>query len=187
MRYLVIATLLLSGAVSAGQDDVEEDDRKRNDCIAVKTYSRMYYQAVTDHSMYVRSGNDHYLVSFRRRCANISDGYSIRFDTRSARVCSNSAPKVAYFYRNIEMPSCRVESIQQVASPQEAVGIASEEERVRRSAASKKREERRNKDREKRIAERKAKRKAEREKAEREKAEQEKNDEAGATATPKPT
>lgn len=166
MRYLILAALLLVGGTSASQDDLEEDDRKRNDCIAIKNYSRMYFQAITDYSMYVRSANDQYLVSFDGRCSNISDGYNISFDTRSMRVCSNSRPKVAYYYRNIDMPSCRVASIQQVMSPQEAMGIASEEDQVRRAAEAEKRKEKREKKRAKKKEKERKKKEKEKEKEE---------------------
>ena len=132
MRWILLFGLLVAGPVLADDADGEEDSRKANACIAVKNYNRMFYQAMTDYFMFVRSGADEYLVTFKRKCPNISDGYNIMFDTRSKRVCSNNRPKVAYLYRNLEMPSCRTESIQAVSGWPEAHALAMEKEQVRK-------------------------------------------------------
>ncbi len=139
MRWMIFFGLFTVGAASADDLDIAEDSRKANDCIPIKNYNRMYYQAMTDYFMFVRSGTDEYLVTFKRKCSNISDGYNIYFDTKSRRVCSNNRPKIAYFYRNIEMPSCRTESIQKVTGFPEAHAIAMEKEQARKKAEAEKR------------------------------------------------
>ncbi len=142
MRLMILLGLVAVASASADDLDIEEDSRKANDCIAIKNYNRMYYQAMTDYFMFVRSGTDEYLVTFKRKCSNISDGYNIYFDTKSRRVCSNNRPKIAYLYRNIEMPSCRTESIQQVTGFPEAHAIAMEKEQARKKAEAEKKKAR---------------------------------------------
>ncbi len=140
---IILLGLLAPDLVVADDQEGEEDSRKANECIAIKSYNRMFYQAMTDYFMFVRSGNDEYLLTFKRRCPNISDGYNIQFDTRSRRACSNNRPKIAYLYRNMEMPSCRTETIQKVMNFAEAHAIAMEKDRARRAAEAEKRKERR--------------------------------------------
>ncbi|MEM9688308.1 MAG: DUF6491 family protein [Pseudomonadota bacterium] len=155
-KLLPIFAVLLAPTGGVADEPATDDAERAYACITVRSYNQMFYQAITDYEMYVKSGNDHYLVEFRRRCASISDGYNIRFDTRSTRVCPSTRGGVDYYFQNIEMPTCPVDTIREVNGIQDAMAIVSEKDQVRKNASAKKREER--------LERRRAKREAKREK-----------------------
>lgn len=148
MNRLLVTTsvlLLAAGAEAQDLDEVMKQDeakaRKENACITMRSYSQMRLQAMGDNFMFVQSASDSYLLSFRRKCPGLSEGYNIRFEKEKRRICSNNRARVTFEAQGfITMPSCTVRMIEEVEDWQHAAAIVNERESKKRADKAEKRE-----------------------------------------------
>ena len=134
---ILFSLSLIPVAVSEAGDTAtdEASNKKKNVCISARAES--FFSPITDEYLIVENGRRKYLLEIRRGCAGLRQGYNIAFKGSNSRVFSNSRAEIEYTDRRISMPSCRIESIVQIESWNEASSIIAAREEAKRESKKK--------------------------------------------------
>lgn len=139
---LMLAFLLTaSGSVADEADDGAEQKKKRsNPCINVR--GRVNFSPMSDEHVFVESGLKNYLLVMKHRCHGLRQGYYFNFRGDKRRVCSSHRAQLEYTDREIRMPACQIQKIEEVENWNEAAGIVNQLEREKKEQEKRKEEER---------------------------------------------
>ena len=136
--FIPVLGIFISAGALADEtlEDAETEAKKKNVCINAR--SQPYFSPITDNYVFVENGKHKYLMTIRRGCKNLRQGYNIAFTGSSRRVCSNSRAKIEYMDRNIRMPACQIRQIDAVENWNEASALVNEYERAKKKAKEEK-------------------------------------------------
>jgi hypothetical protein len=124
------------GSVADDADKVEKEKKKKsNPCINARR--QVNFSPMTDEYVFVESGLNKYLLIMKHRCRGIRQGYYINFQGDSRRVCSNHRAQLEYTDREIRMPACRIQKIEEVDDWNEASSIVNQLEREKKEEEQK--------------------------------------------------
>ena len=123
--WQLLILVLTMGAINAFADDAdeeaaEEDVAKR---VCVNKRSINSFDAIDDEHVYIKaSSNKHFLFTMQRRCSGLRHANGIGIKDTMSQVCSKGFGEIVY--RDIgRMQSCRIDTIEPVASKDDARGL----------------------------------------------------------------
>lgn len=136
--FLIGLLLALVGQLAFAQDESKEAEETEKSeervCINIRTIRT--FDALTDEYVYVKEGSSkHFLLTMRGRCHNLRNAQGIAIKDATSRVCSDGFGEIVYRDRmgGRRLESCRIDTIQQVESKDDAKAIVE----ARRSAEDK--------------------------------------------------
>ena len=125
-------------------DDADATDKaknkKSNPCINLR--DRVNYIPMSDEFVFVESRAKNYLLAMKNRCPGLRRGYYMHFPGDARRVCSSHRAKLEYVDRQIQMPACQVQRIEEVEDWSEASAIVAEFRQEQQALEEKRRQER---------------------------------------------
>ena len=89
------------------------------------------FDAIDDEHVYIKAtGNNHYLFTMQRRCFGLRRAQGIGIKDTMSRVCSDGFGEIVY--RDMgRVQSCRIDTIESVASKEDAKGLVEDRKRAR--------------------------------------------------------
>jgi len=129
-RYCVAATLLLLAGACANQNATPSmADRT---CISVHSING--FSSLSDRELLVTASvKDHYLLTVDGHCPGLRDAQSVAVIDSVNRICNDGFGRVVFEDRSFGPQSCRVDSIEQVMSRDEAREIVTARRDARRN------------------------------------------------------
>ena len=122
---LLIPILALSttgGFADEAEDEAEEEEAVERICVNRRSINS--FDAIDDQHVYIKAtGNKHYLFTMQSRCFGLRDAYGIAVKDTMSRVCSKGFGEIVYRDRGQRLQSCRIDTIEAVASKDDARGL----------------------------------------------------------------
>ena len=122
--HLLILALAM-GATNAFADDADEEaaeeDVTERACVNKRSINS--FDAIDDEHVYIKaSSNKHFLFTTQRRCSGLRHANGIGIKDTMSQVCSKGFGEIVY--RDMgRMQSCRIDTIEPVASKEDAKGL----------------------------------------------------------------
>ena len=127
---ILILALSLTGAFAEeAEDEAEEEEAIERVCVNKRNINS--FDAIDDEHVYIKAtGNNHYLFTMQRRCFGLRSAQGIGIKDTMSRVCSDGFGEIVY--RDMgRVQSCRIDTIESVASKEDAKGLVEDRKRAR--------------------------------------------------------
>ena len=124
---LLILILAISATSAFAQEAAEEaEDEEAIERVCVNKRNINSFDAIDDQHVYIKAtGNNHYLFTMQRKCFGLRGAQGIGVKDTMSRVCSSGFGEIVY--RDMgRVQSCRIDTIESVASKDDAKGLASD-------------------------------------------------------------
>ncbi len=122
--HLLILALTM-GSTSAFADDADDEaaEEEAVERVCVNKRSINSFDVIDDEHVYIKaSSNKHFLFTMQRRCSGLRHANGIGIKDTMSQVCSNGFGEIVY--RDMgRMQSCRIDTIEPVASKDDAKGL----------------------------------------------------------------
>ncbi|MHC4532295.1 MAG: DUF6491 family protein [Planctomycetota bacterium] len=126
-RWQLLILILTLSATSAFADEAEDEAEEEEEAIervCVNKRSINSFDPIDDQHLYIKAtGNKHYLFTMQRRCFDLRGAYGIAVKDTMSRVCSDGFGEIVYRGRGQRLESCRIGTIEEVASKGDARGL----------------------------------------------------------------
>ncbi len=126
---LVLALSATGAFADAAEDEAEEEEAIERVCVNKRNINS--FDAIDDEHVYIKAtGNNHYLFTMQRRCFGLRSAQGIGIKDTMSRVCSDGFGEIVY--RDMgRVQSCRIDTIESVASKEDAKGLVEDRKRAR--------------------------------------------------------
>lgn len=132
---LLILALTLAGCASSSEQVADEpEDSTGRVCVSAQRISS--FDTIDDKHLYLKAaGNEHYLVTLWGGCTGLRSAHAIAIKDTFSRVCSDGFGEVVY--RDMgRRQSCRIETIEPVASKDDAKGLVKDRKEAKSEKTS---------------------------------------------------
>jgi hypothetical protein len=134
-RWQLIILILALSATGAfadeAEDEAEEEEAIERVCVNKRSINS--FDAIDDQHVYIKAtGNNHYLFTMQRRCFGLGGAYGIAVKDTMSRVCSDGFGEIVYRDRGQRLQSCRIGTIEEVASKEDARGLVEDRNEAKR-------------------------------------------------------
>ncbi len=121
LLILILAMSVGSAFAEETSDDADEEEAVQRVCVNKRTINS--FDAIDDEHVYIKaSSNKHFLFTMQRRCSGLRHANGIGIKDTMSQVCSKSFGEIVY--RDMgRMQSCRIDTIEPVASKDDAKGL----------------------------------------------------------------
>lgn len=110
---------------------VEEDESSERVCVNRRSISS--FDAIDDEHVYIKAtGNKHFLFTMQRRCFGLRSAQGIGIKDTMNSVCSRSFGEIVYRDMGRRLESCRINTIERVASKDDAKGLVEDRKQLER-------------------------------------------------------
>ncbi len=126
---LVLALSATGAFADEAEDEAEEEEVIERVCVNKRNINS--FDAIDDEHVYIKAtGNNHYLFTMQRRCFGLRSAQGIGIKDTMSRVCSDGFGEIVY--RDMgRVQSCRIDTIESVASKEDAKGLVEDRKRAR--------------------------------------------------------
>ncbi len=121
LLILILAMSVGSAFSEEADDDADEEEAVQKVCVNKRTINS--FAAIDDEHVYIKaSSNKHFLFTMQRRCSGLRHANGIGIKDTMSQVCSKGFGEIVY--RDMgRMQSCRIDTIESVASKDDAKGL----------------------------------------------------------------
>ena len=121
LLILVLAMSVGNAFAEEADDDADEEEAAQKVCVNKRTINS--FDAIDDEHVYIKaSSNKHFLFTMQRRCSGLRHANGIGIKDTMSQVCSKGFGEIVY--RDMgRMQSCRIDTIEPVASKDDAKGL----------------------------------------------------------------
>jgi hypothetical protein len=132
LQVLVLALALTACATPSEEAADEPMDASGNVCVSVRNINS--FDAIDDEHIYVKANGQpkHLLFTMQRRCTGLRGASGIAVKDATSRVCSNGFGEVIYRDMGRGLESCRIETVEVVASKDDARGLIEDRKDAKR-------------------------------------------------------
>ena len=134
-RWQLLILILALSATSSFADEAEDesDEEEIVERVCVNKRSINSFDPIDDQYVYIKAtGNNHYLFTMQRRCFGLGGAYGIAVKDTMSRVCSDGFGEIVYRDRGQRLQSCRIGTIEEVASKEDARGLVEDRNEAKR-------------------------------------------------------
>jgi hypothetical protein len=126
---LILAMSVGSAFAEEADDDADEEEAVQRVCVNKRTINS--FDAIDDEHVYIKaSSNKHFLFTMQRRCSGLRHANGIGIKDTMSQVCSKGFGEIVY--RDMgRMQSCRIDTIESVASKDDAKGLVKDRKEVK--------------------------------------------------------
>lgn len=137
-QYPLIVFLTLSMSTGLAEEaDTGADEGREADKVCVNKRNISSFDTIDDQYLYIRaSGNRHFLFTMWGRCYGLRDAHGIGITDTMSRVCSGGFGEVVYRDMSRRFQTCRIDTIETVASREDAKGLVEERKRAKEEKKS---------------------------------------------------
>ncbi len=132
-RWHLFVLILTIGVTNAFAKDTDEKaaEEEAVERVCVNKRSINSFDAIDDEHVYIKaSSNKHFLFTMQRRCSGLRHANGIGIKDTMSQVCSKSFGEIVY--RDMgRMQSCRIDTIEPVASKDDAKGLVKDRKEVK--------------------------------------------------------
>ena len=132
-RWHLLILVVTIGATNAFADDADEQaaEEEAVERVCVNKRSINSFDAIDDEHVYIKaSSNKHFLFTMQRRCSGLRHANGIGIKDTMSQVCSKGFGEIVY--RDMgRMQSCRIDTIESVASKDDAKGLVKDRKEVK--------------------------------------------------------
>ena len=128
-RWQLLILILVLNTASAfadvAEDEAEEETVTEQVCVNKRNINS--FDAIDDQHVYIKAtGNKHFLFTMQRRCFGLRGANGIGVKDTTSRVCSDGFGEIVYRDMGRRLESCRIDTIESVASKDDAKGLVSD-------------------------------------------------------------
>ena len=128
-RWQLLILILAMGATGAfadeAEDEAEEEEATSRVCVNKRNINS--FDAIDDEHVYIKAaGNKHFLFTMQRRCFGLRSAQGIGIKDTMSSVCSGGFGEIVYRDMGRRLESCRIDTIESVASKEDAKGLVSD-------------------------------------------------------------
>ena len=117
-------------AAEDANDEVEGEEAIEKVCVNKRNINS--FDAIDDQHLYIKaSGQRHYLFTMWRRCFGLRNANGIGIKDTMSSVCSGGFGEVVYRDMGRQLQSCRIGTIETVASKDDAKGLVEDRKRAK--------------------------------------------------------
>ena len=128
---LVLALSVTGAFAEEAENEAEEEGAIERVCVNKRTISS--FDAIDDEHVYIKAaGNKHYLFTMQRRCFGLRGAQGIGIKDTMSSVCSGSFGEIVYRDIGRRLESCRIDTIERVASKDDAKGLVEDRKQLKR-------------------------------------------------------
>ncbi len=128
---LVLAMGISSAFAEEATDDADAEEGTERVCVNKRTISS--FDAIDDQHVYIKAtGNKHFLFTMQRRCFGLRGAQGIGIKDTMSSVCSGSFGEIVYRDMGRRLESCRIDTIERVASKDDAKGLVEDRKQLKR-------------------------------------------------------
>ena len=128
---LVLAMGISSAFAEEATDDADAEEGTERVCVNKPTISS--FDAIDDQHVYIKAtGNKHFLFTMQRRCFGLRGAQGIGIKDTMSSVCSGSFGEIVYRDMGRRLESCRIDTIERVASKDDAKGLVEDRKQLKR-------------------------------------------------------
>ncbi len=114
-------------AVKQAVKEAADESEEASERVCVNKRSINSFDAIDDQHIYIKAtGTKYYLFTMQRKCFGLRDAYGIGIKDTMSRVCSGGFGEVVYRDRGKRRQSCRIDTIEAVASKDDAKGLVAD-------------------------------------------------------------
>ncbi len=122
-------------AASAFADEAEDeaDEEGATERVCVNRRNIHSFDAIDDQHVYIKAnGNNHFLFTMQRRCFGLRGANGIGVKDTMSRGCSGGFGEIVDHDMKRRLESCRIDTIERVASKDDAEGLVNDRKEARR-------------------------------------------------------
>ena len=128
---LILAMSISSAFAEEADDDADDEEAIERVCVNKRTISS--FDAIDDEHVYIKAtGNKHFLFTMQRRCFGLRSAQGIGIKDTMSSVCSGSFGEIVYRDMGRRLESCRIDTIERVASKDDAKGLVDDRKQLKR-------------------------------------------------------
>lgn len=125
---LPLLALFLAACAASPDQAIEAVERV---CVSVRSINS--FDAIDDRHVYIRANvRDHYLFTMYGGCYGLRSAHTIAVKDSFTRVCSNSFGEIIYREMGRRLESCKIQTIERVASKEDAEGLVKDRREAQR-------------------------------------------------------
>ncbi len=131
LQFLIL--ILALSATSAFADEAEDEAEEKPERVCVSVRSINSFDAIDDQHVYIKAtGNNHFLFTMQRRCFGLRGANGIGVKDTMSSVCSGGFGEIVYRDMGRRLESCRIDTIDRVASKDDAEGLVNDRKEAKR-------------------------------------------------------
>jgi len=128
---LVLALSATGAFADEAEDEAEEEEAIERVCVNKRNINS--FDAIDDEHVYIKAtGNNHFLFTMQRRCSGLRGANGIGVKDTMSRVCSGGFGEIVYRDMGRRLESCRIDTIDRVASKDDAEGLVNDRKEAKR-------------------------------------------------------
>ncbi len=128
---LVLALSATGAFAEEAEDEAEEEEAIERVCVNKRNINS--FDAIDDEHVYIKAtGNNHFLFTMQRRCFGLRGANGIGVKDTMSRVCSGGFGEIVYRDMGRRLESCRIDTIDRVASKDDAEGLVNDRKEAKR-------------------------------------------------------
>jgi len=128
---LILAMSISSAFAEEAEDDANDEESSARVCVNKRQINS--FDAIDDQHVYIKAtGNKHFLFTMQRRCIGLRAAQGIGIKDTMSSVCSGGFGEIAYRDMGRRLESCRIDTIERVASKDDAKGLVEDRKQLKR-------------------------------------------------------
>jgi len=128
---LILAMSISSAFAEEADDDADDEESSARVCVNKRQINS--FDAIDDQHVYIKAtGNKHFLFTMQRRCFGLRSAQGIGIKDTMSSVCSGSFGEIVYRDMGRRLETCRIETIERVASKDDAKGLVDDRKQLKR-------------------------------------------------------
>lgn len=127
---LILAMSISSAFAEEAEDDANDEESSARMCVNKRQINS--FDAIDDQHVYIKAtGNKHFLFTMQRRCIGLRGAQGIGIKDTMSSVCSGGFGEIVYRDMGRRLESCRIDTIERVASKDDAKGLVEDREQLK--------------------------------------------------------
>jgi len=128
---LILAMSISSAFAEEADDDADDEESSARVCVNKRQINS--FDAIDDQHVYIKAtGNKHFLFTMQRRCFGLRSAQGIGIKDTMSSVCSGSFGEIVYRDMGRRLETCRIDTIERVASKDDAKGLVDDRKQLKR-------------------------------------------------------
>ena len=128
---LILAMSISSAFAEEADDDADDEESSARVCVNKRQINS--FDAIDDQHVYIKAtGNKHFLFTMQRRCFGLRSAQGIGIKDTMSSVCSGSFGEIFYRDMGRRLETCRIDTIERVASKDDAKGLVDDRKQLKR-------------------------------------------------------
>jgi hypothetical protein len=117
----------------AEEADDDDDAEEATERVCVNKRNINSFDAIDDEHVYIKAtGNKHFLFTMRHHCFGLRNAQGIGIKDTMSSVCSGSFGEIVYRDMGRRLESCGIDTIERVASRDDAKGLVEDRKQLKR-------------------------------------------------------